>query len=259
MSSPRTDSRTNSVYVDASEFPADQADEPAATGNATTIPAGSSEHSLTTVQQAHSPTPEPSAQTPSAAGNDEEEEEEEEGEEEEVYESEDAEDDQEESSTPEERGRSQRGRTPNAASTEEDEEDDEEDMVMEVDPSTGLHRATSIPRVRTRSSSLANRLRRQHQRMTTSSGSSSRAGRLSSSTSSGPAAGQSSAKSSAPLVDEKAQTELRRKIMDIQRDPTISFADKASMIQVKHVSLFLRYVDKGEKKYQKRLKRNIDI
>lgn len=35
-----------------------------------------------------------------------------------------------------------------------------------------------------------------------------------------------------PMVDEKAQSELRRKIMDIQRDPTISFADKAGMIQV---------------------------
>ncbi|KAG0211153.1 hypothetical protein BGX28_008463 [Mortierella sp. GBA30] len=34
-----------------------------------------------------------------------------------------------------------------------------------------------------------------------------------------------------PTVDEKAQSELRRKIMDIQRDPTISFADKAGMIQ----------------------------
>ncbi|KAF9975524.1 hypothetical protein BGZ73_000828 [Actinomortierella ambigua] len=38
-------------------------------------------------------------------------------------------------------------------------------------------------------------------------------------------------RSSAPVVDEKAQSELRRKIMDIQRDPTISFADKAAMIQ----------------------------
>jgi len=37
-----------------------------------------------------------------------------------------------------------------------------------------------------------------------------------------------------PAVDEKAQSELRRKIMDIQRDPTISFADKAGMIQVQY-------------------------
>ncbi|KAG0254064.1 hypothetical protein DFQ27_007073 [Actinomortierella ambigua] len=34
-----------------------------------------------------------------------------------------------------------------------------------------------------------------------------------------------------PIIDEKAQSELRRKIMDIQRDPTISFAEKAAMIQ----------------------------
>ncbi|KAF9584753.1 hypothetical protein BGW38_005315 [Lunasporangiospora selenospora] len=34
-----------------------------------------------------------------------------------------------------------------------------------------------------------------------------------------------------PVVDEKAQSELRRKIMDIQRDPSIKFADKAAMIQ----------------------------
>ncbi|KAG0357876.1 hypothetical protein BGZ54_000141, partial [Gamsiella multidivaricata] len=36
---------------------------------------------------------------------------------------------------------------------------------------------------------------------------------------------------SVPVVDEKAQSELRRKIMDIQRDSTISFTDKAGMIQ----------------------------
>ncbi|KAF9184327.1 hypothetical protein BGZ51_003397 [Haplosporangium sp. Z 767] len=33
------------------------------------------------------------------------------------------------------------------------------------------------------------------------------------------------------VADERAQSELRRKIMDIQRDPSISFADKAGMIQ----------------------------
>ncbi|KAG0238886.1 hypothetical protein BGW42_000047 [Actinomortierella wolfii] len=37
--------------------------------------------------------------------------------------------------------------------------------------------------------------------------------------------------SAAPVIDEKAQSELRRKIMDIQRDPTISFSEKAAMIQ----------------------------
>ncbi|KAK3835724.1 MAG: hypothetical protein J3R72DRAFT_211661 [Linnemannia gamsii] len=229
-SSQRTASRTNSVYVDAPEFPVDHADETTTTNSTAATTAGPSEHSLTT-QHAHSLSPEPSAQTPSAVGNDDDDEISEEEDEED--ESEDVDDDQEESSAPEERGRSQRGRTPNATSTEEDEDDDEEEMVMQVDPSTGLQRATSIPRVRNRSSSLANRLRRQHQRMTSSSGSSSRASRPSStSTHSGPPAGQPVVKaSSARLVDEKDQAELRRKIMDIQRDPTISFADKASMIQ----------------------------
>jgi hypothetical protein len=40
-------------------------------------------------------------------------------------------------------------------------------------------------------------------------------------------------KTSAPAVDEKAQSELRRKIMEIQRDPNIKFADKAGMIQAR--------------------------
>ncbi|KAG0310294.1 hypothetical protein BGZ99_000467 [Dissophora globulifera] len=62
-------------------------------------------------------------------------------------------------------------------------------------------------------------------------------GSSSSASASGSGAGSGSAGASAgkpvsvPLVDEKAQSELRRKIMDIQRDPTISFADKAGMIQ----------------------------
>jgi len=37
---------------------------------------------------------------------------------------------------------------------------------------------------------------------------------------------------SVPVVDEKAQAELRRKIMEIQRDPKISFPEKAGLIQV---------------------------
>lgn len=37
---------------------------------------------------------------------------------------------------------------------------------------------------------------------------------------------------SVPVVDEKAQAELRRKIMEIQRDPKISFSEKAGLIQV---------------------------
>ncbi|KAF9919980.1 hypothetical protein FBU30_010294 [Linnemannia zychae] len=40
-----------------------------------------------------------------------------------------------------------------------------------------------------------------------------------------------SGKSTVPTVDEKAQSELRRKIMEIQRDTSIKFADKAGMIQ----------------------------
>ncbi|KAF9901906.1 hypothetical protein EC991_005554 [Linnemannia zychae] len=40
-------------------------------------------------------------------------------------------------------------------------------------------------------------------------------------------------KASAPGVDEKAQSELRRKIMEIQRDPNIKFTDKAGMIQAR--------------------------
>jgi hypothetical protein len=37
---------------------------------------------------------------------------------------------------------------------------------------------------------------------------------------------------SVPLVDERAQAELRRKIMEIQRNPKISFPEKAGLIQV---------------------------
>ncbi|KAF9121052.1 hypothetical protein BG015_005920, partial [Linnemannia schmuckeri] len=235
MSSPRNDSRTNSVYVDAPEFPADHTDEAVASSTTT---AGFSQHGLTTTSQVHSPTPEPSAQTPLPTGDDDDEEDDSEDDGDEDGESEGGDEDQMDLNMSEDRGRSQRGRTPNAASTEEDEDDDEdEEMVMQVDPATGLQRATSIPRIRSRSSSLANRLRRQHQRMTSSPGSSSRAGRPTSSSGSRSGSGQSAGQqpaarvNAAPLVDEKDQAELRRKIMDIQRDPTISFADKASMIQ----------------------------
>ncbi|KAF9126843.1 hypothetical protein BGX30_015069 [Mortierella sp. GBA39] len=58
------------------------------------------------------------------------------------------------------------------------------------------------------------------------------AGGTSSSTSgAGGTATASGAKSSTPAVDEKAQSELRRQIMEIQRDPNIKFSDKAGMIQ----------------------------
>ncbi|KAF9538371.1 hypothetical protein EC957_006886 [Mortierella hygrophila] len=235
MSSPRNDSRTNSVYVDAPEFPVDHTDDTVATSTAT---AATSHHGLTAISQVRSPAPEPSAHTPLPAGDSDGEEDEDEDDEDEDEESEGGDDDQVNAHMSEDRGRSLRGRTPNAASTEEDEDDDDdEEMVMQVDPATGLQRATSIPRVRSRSSSLANRLRRQHQRMSSSSGSSSRVGRPTSSSGSRSASGQQAGQQPAarsntvPLVDEKDQAELRRKIMDIQRDPTISFADKASMIQ----------------------------
>jgi hypothetical protein len=243
MSSRRNDSRANSVYVDAPEFPTDHADETAASSTISTATtaatAGSSQRGLTATSYGRSPTPEPSAQAPLVAGDDDDNEDDSEDDENEDEDSEGGDDDQAVSHVPGGRGRSQRGRTPNALSAEEDEdEDDDEEMVMQVDPATGLQRATSIPRTRSRSSSLANRLRRQHQRMT-SSGSSSRAGRPTSSSGSRSGSGQSTGQqpaarpNAAPLVDEKDQAELRRKIMDIQRDPTISFADKASMIQVR--------------------------
>lgn len=245
MSSRRNDSRTNSVYVDAPEFPTDLVDEAAASPTTNTVTtaatAGPSQHGLTTTSHVRSPTPEPSAQTPlPTVADDNDEENDSEDDEDEDEESDGGDDDQAVSHLSEGRGRSQRDRTPNSPSTEEDEDDDDdEEMVMQVDPATGLQRATSIPRVRSRSSSLANRLRRQHQRMTSSSGSSTRAGRPTSSSGSRSGSGQSTVQqpaakpNAAPLVDEKDQAELRRKIMDIQRDPTISFADKASMIQVR--------------------------
>ncbi|KAF8952782.1 hypothetical protein BGZ52_003900 [Haplosporangium bisporale] len=43
--------------------------------------------------------------------------------------------------------------------------------------------------------------------------------------------GLSTSKPSVPIVDEKAQSELRRKIMEIQRDPSIEFGAKAGLIQ----------------------------
>ncbi|KAF9429715.1 hypothetical protein BGZ94_009742 [Podila epigama] len=67
----------------------------------------------------------------------------------------------------------------------------------------------------------------------TGSGSGSGSGSNSGSTS-GTGAGSgtgSNSKPGAPLVDEKAQSELRRKIMEIQRDPNIDFAAKAGLIQ----------------------------
>ncbi|KAF9357983.1 hypothetical protein BGX26_002716 [Mortierella sp. AD094] len=137
-----------------------------------------------------------------------------------------------------------------SASTSSDEHDqgqeldmqDDEEFVMELDPATGQRRATTIPTstLRARSSSLASRLRRQHRRMTTSVRFTATARpattRPSSSGSNRSAAGFSAPTSTrttatVPLVDENAQNELRKKIMDIQRNPAISFGEKASMIQ----------------------------
>lgn len=73
---------------------------------------------------------------------------------------------------------------------------------------------------------------------TSSSSSSSGAGAVA-----GRPATASTAKASTPAVDEKAQSELRRKIMEIQRDPTIKFVDKAGMIQARlYVSYAIIYL-----------------
>ncbi|KAF9413613.1 hypothetical protein BGZ94_000655 [Podila epigama] len=106
--------------------------------------------------------------------------------------------------------------------------DDNELIPMQIDRSTGLQRDSSGSQRQPNISSISNRLRRQHRRMTSSSPtSSSRAGRrireyLDAGT-------QTRAKP--PVVDEKTQSELRRKIMDIQRDSSISSSAKASLIQ----------------------------
>lgn len=225
MSSPRDDSRTNSVYIDAQEFLPDAAEE------GTYQPAaGSSGSSSPLIQR----TPEP----------------EQDREDEDGHLDDDDEEDSEESEThhsaePEERGRS---RTIEPEETQDSSgESDDEEIVMQLDPSTGRQRATSLTRpsqVRARSTSMADRLRRQHRRMTSATRTSATGARTSSSRSSsqvgssansGATSGSGSSTSTkpTPIVDEKAQNELRRKIMDIQRDPTISFADKAKMIQVR--------------------------
>ncbi|KAF8940322.1 hypothetical protein BGZ58_006969 [Dissophora ornata] len=142
-----------------------------------------------------------------------------------------------------ESGNSQDGDVPTLLIPENDseEEDNEDDpvIVLQVDPTTGLQTATTLTSSnnRPRSSALANRLRRQHHRMTSSIRSAT-AARTGTSRSLGSGSNSSVAESSPsglkrpiPVVDEKTQSELRRKIMDIQRDPTVSFVDKAAMIQ----------------------------
>ncbi|KAF9964227.1 hypothetical protein BGZ70_006762 [Mortierella alpina] len=130
--------------------------------------------------------------------------------------------------------------------SQDDEELDEGEIQMEVDPVTGLQRATLLTwRSRqARSSSLTSRLRRQQRQLSRARLSyaerSERPDRPSSQAGAGSGSSRSAGSSrggtnpvtaSSPPVDEKAQSELRRKIMDIQRNPDIGFADKASMIQ----------------------------
>ncbi|KAF9953449.1 hypothetical protein BGZ72_005398 [Mortierella alpina] len=134
--------------------------------------------------------------------------------------------------------------------SQDDEELDEDEIQMEVDPVTGLQRATSLTRRtrQARSSSLTSRLRRQQRQL--SRARLSYAERSERPERSGAQAGSGSGSSrvlgagnsrgasttaSTPAVDEKAQSELRRKIMEIQRNPDIEFADKASMIQEGHL------------------------
>lgn len=241
MSSSRADSRTNSVYVDAPEI----ASEDEASSLSTPIHQEPLSHPTAGTSATTSETPtglynsrssqEPSVVPVTPIPQEEDEEEDEEDDEDDDNEdeaeylddsgSEDAVDDPS-------RGRS-RDRDEDI---QEDGDDDDEIIVMQADPATGLQRATS----QTRSSSgasISSHMRRQQRRMASSNRVSSVRSGANGGTSSGAStAGSSSSNPNrtpvAPVVDEKAQSELRRKIMDIQRDPTISFADKAGMIQV---------------------------
>jgi len=218
MSSPRDDSRTNSVYVDAPEY--------------LSSTAGGSELEHAAASAASTSTP-PFEHTPEPEEDDDFEDDEDENE-----------NDSEDSHSHSPEGTESRGRsrTVEPEDAHEDRSESDEELVMQLDHSTGVRRATSVTRssqVRARSTSVADRLRRQHRRMTSAArASASRSGSRSSSRVAGSAAGTAAAGTSSsakqtPVVDEQAQNELRRKIMDIQRDPTISFADKAKMIQVR--------------------------
>ncbi|KAG0057860.1 hypothetical protein BGZ83_000047 [Gryganskiella cystojenkinii] len=221
-------SRTNSVYVDAPEFLPDSTEDNALAQGTQPPPS----HTALIPQ-----TPEPEEDDDDDGDNEEED-----GGDEVTSE----ESDSDTSDPSETRGRSRTVESEAVVSNDnEDGESSDEEIVMRLDPSTGLQRATSVTRtgqVRARSTSIADRLRRQHRRMTTSvrtsatARSGSRSSRPSSQVGGSPSAVGATAEplsssKQAPIVDEKAQTELRRKIMDIQRDPTISFADKARMIQ----------------------------
>ncbi|KAG0355914.1 hypothetical protein BGZ54_000925 [Gamsiella multidivaricata] len=229
MSSPHSPhSRTNSVYLDAPEIPIESLDED---------PSALVEASVLTTTSQLERTPEPNE-------DDHEDEDEEDDSDEDL--SIGSGDEIEESTEAE---YSQRGRSPvspvthnhNQEEEADEDQDEDEEFILQVDPTTGMQRATSITRNsgRSRSSSLTQRLRRQHRRMNSStrSGGAARSGtsRFADSGSSVFTAASTTSTSAraavVPVVDEKAQSELRRKIMDIQRDPTIRFAEKAAMIQ----------------------------
>ncbi|KAF9436934.1 hypothetical protein BGZ76_002512 [Entomortierella beljakovae] len=123
----------------------------------------------------------------------------------------------------------------------QDSEMEDGELILEVDPSTGLQRAVVAPsnpsgsgRLR---SSLVARLLRQHRRMTTPvrarPNSSRHLGESSRSAAGLPTGSQGPASQSTPkpIIDENAQSELRKKIIEIQKDTSISFPEKASMIQ----------------------------
>ncbi|KAF9112972.1 hypothetical protein BGX27_002446 [Mortierella sp. AM989] len=119
---------------------------------------------------------------------------------------------------------------------------DDEEFVMELDPTTGQQRATAVPSNtgRARSSLATHRLRRQHRRMTasvrfatTARPTSARPSSLGSSRSTVGSSASTSTRATlaAPVADQNAQSELRKKIIEIQQDPAIEFSQKASMIQ----------------------------
>ncbi|KAG0033426.1 hypothetical protein BGZ81_008512 [Podila clonocystis] len=234
MSSSRADSRTNSVYVDAPEIASEDEASSFSTSMQQEPPTHpTSETSATTTETGlynGRSSREPSAVPETPIPHEEEEEEDDEDEDDE-----DAVEYLDDSGSDDALDDSSRGRSRDRdEDIQEDGDDDEEIIFMQVNPATGLQRAVS----QTRSSSgtsISSHMRRQQRRMASANRVLSiRSGASGSGTSSGSTGGSSSANPRtpvAPVVDEKTQSELRRKIMDIQRDPTISFADKAGMIQ----------------------------
>ncbi|KAF9205355.1 hypothetical protein BGZ59_000517 [Podila verticillata] len=224
MSSPRADSRTNSVYVDAPEITSeDEASSPSTSMHQGPHPTTTETSATTDLHNTRS-SREPSAAPVTPIPQEDDEEEEDEDEDEYLDDSESELDDP-----------STRERSQDRDEERQEDDDGEEIIVMQVDPSTGLRRAISQTRGRSWISSIPGHLRSQQRRMTSSNRVSSRSGPSRGTSSGTSTSGSGSSNSNrtpvAPVVDERAQSELRRKIMDIQRDPTISFADKAGMIQ----------------------------